>query len=421
MNIESSYIFLTATISLSTGFALLSRYIKGLQPTVSVFACTAILALFVKLSLNIDTLGHQELISSYIDSIYFHDVVVNWLLSYLLFAASLHICTKEFKKYIREIVLLAFLGTSIAIVSTATLTYLVSSLISPMSVLACLFFATAISPTDPVAVLALLKNIKVSKAISAKIAGESLLNDGVGIVIFTILTELATYNHQPSWLSIISFFVQEVAGGLLIGFVVAKLGLYAMQPHQAQDSTKMDIIGTIGMINLTQCLALLTQVSPALSAVALGLSVGHSLQGISSKRTNDLMQFWDIIDEILNFILFFLIGLEIIRLDMSQYSIFLILALVAIAITSIVRYLSVYIPMSVASVWQKHSPHIVNVISLGGIKGGLSLALISIMPNNVVGKDIVVFMVYSVVAFTIIVQTQLIQGYLIKIKKVLDS
>lgn len=415
MNIESGYVFLTATISLSAGFALLSKSFRNIPPTTAVFICSALLALIIKFTLNIDVLGHKTLVYNYINSIYLHDVVVNWLLSYLLFAASLHICSKEFKKYIREIVLLAFVSTSIAIASTTTITYFMSALVSPQSLLTCLFFATAISPTDPVAVLALLKNINISKAISAKIAGESLLNDGVGIVIFTILTEFATYQYQPTFISIGSFFVREVMGGLLIGYIVAKLGMQIMQPSNTLKDSKMDIIATLGMINLAQCLALVFEVSPALSAVALGLTMGHALQNISSRRTNELIQFWDIVDEVLNFILFFIIGLEIIRLDMSNYTVFIILAVQAIVITSLVRYVSVYIPMQIANLWRQHTRQVINIISLGGIKGGLSLALISIMPN-IPGKDVAIFMVYCVVAFTIVVQTKAIQEYLRNIK-----
>ncbi len=417
MNIEIEYIFLTLIIGMSAALAFMSYRQKYLQPTVSVFICTAILAVLVKVSLSIGSEAYQILATQFTNSIYFHDIVVNVLLSYLLFAGSLHVSTTHFKKYLKEIMLLAFPGTCIAFCITSTLCYFIMSYISPLNLTTCLFFAAAISPTDPIAVLTLLKNLKISKNLEVKIAAESLLNDGVGIVIFTTILEFATNSSTPALYDIAKFFTHEVIGGLLLGYIVAKIGVVAFRHDNSSQTKKEDIVWTIALLNISQFTAIMTGVSPALTAVSLGLSIGSFFEGIKVDRANSLMQFWDIIDELLNFIIFFLLGLEVIRLDMSDYTHYATLGILAIVITSCARYISVHIPL----IFSKYNNDNKNLIALGGIKGGLSLALASIIPDAYAGKSSVMFMTYSVVAFTLIIQTYGIQVYINKKQHLLKT
>ncbi len=412
MIIETGYLLLTAIIAMSSTFAFLSYRVKNVQPTLSVFIASIVLAICIKLGLKFGPNEYQQILSQSIENIYFHDIVVYGLLSYLLFAGSLHISTTHFDKQLPEIITLAFAGTLIAVSISAILTYYATSYWMGVDFIACLLFAAAISPTDPVAVLALLKSVNVSKSIEVKIAGESLLNDGVGIVIFTTILEFAQAKGVPSLYNVLLFFAHEVFGGLILGYIIAKCGVLLFRNTNSEAVRKEDIVWTIALVNIAQFISMSLGVSPALCAVSLGLCLGRFFDSVPVARAKSLMQFWDIIDELLNFILFFLLGMEIIKLDIQHYQTMFSLGLIAITVTAIARYVSVNISFLLAKIWRNYDNKTKNIIALGGIKGGLSLALVSVIPMNIPNKSSVLLMTYSVVAFTIIVQSLLLQHYL---------
>lgn len=407
---KTQYLIISSIISLCSVFSYFSYHSKKLQPTVCVFVSSIFFVLLLNTLLpyfQLDQVSIRQLFST----IDFQDIVIDGILSYLLFAGSLHVCIKRFRSNISIILILAFFGTTVAVISTASLVYFLQQYFGGLPLVACLLFAAAVSPTDPVAVLAMLKKLDVSLDTKVCIAGESLLNDGVGIVFFTTFLGLTRY-QSFNLVHMLHFFLHEVVGGLFLGFLIAQLSCFFLYRDQPYLLSKKDIVWSIGIVNITQVLSALLGVNPALATVSLGLTVAYLIENISAKRQSGLLTFWDIIDELLNFVLFFMAGLEFFHIVDVFYPVYVQYATLAIGIATLSRFLSVYMSMGIERYWYNRPIEDINIIALGGIKGGLSLALVKLIPNTLLGYQTVFIMTYSVVCFTMIVQGLYIVRYI---------
>jgi CPA1 family monovalent cation:H+ antiporter len=377
------------------------RYLK-LPKTIGLTLIALVLSLLVaglgKLGWNVDGFATQLL-----DGIGFTDTFLHGMLGFLLFAASLHVNTMELAKHKTIVGLLATVSVVLSTIFIGFCTFGLTQFLSieiPLEY--CLVFGALISPTDPIATLAILKTVNAPKALEMKIAGESLFNDGMGIVVFIILLGIASGTHG-SWTiqEATLFFMRQGFGGILLGLV---MGWLAAKLLRTIDNSEVAIIVTLAIVTGGYSFAhSVVNVSGAICMTVSGLVVGGLLQnGKMSKDTiHRLDAFWELVDELLNSILFVLIGLEFLRLHFTLDT--TLAAIGAIVITIAARWISVAIPVGCVSIFRKFSSNVVLVMTWGGLRGGISIALALTVPQGPV-RDFIVSITYAVVLFSITVQ-----------------
>ncbi|MEC8461420.1 MAG: cation:proton antiporter [Pseudomonadota bacterium] len=386
--------------------ALVSYRFKRSQTSLFIFCLACLVGLVEALIhrfLGIDLISQTTIM---ITPSYFPSVVIEGLLSYLLFAGCIHIDTQVFRRQLLPILMLALLGTLLAVSLNALGLWALSFGIEvPFGWLECLLLSAAISPTDPVAVLSLLKTVRVPHSTSVIIAGESLLNDGVALVIFTLLKKFLTVQTSQVT-NIVTTFVYglltEVLGTCLLG-----LGGYVLyrilvkQSRYANNTDKYMVLSSLMMVNILYIIAKTIHLSAPLSIVFFGLFASRIIQEMAVSSRQKLFAFWDMVDELLNAILFFMIGLEVLFLMTLPWARWLILAIVVLVVFS--RYLSVYLPL-----WLSYGKNLnmkmVNLVSLSGLKGALSLAMVISLYGHTPAAQIMLQYAFVIVAFTIVCQ-----------------
>jgi len=378
------------------------RYLK-LPKSIGLTLITLLMSLLIALSgkcgINVDDFAKNLL-----QGIGFTDTFLHGMLGFLLFAGSLHLNAMELAKHKTIVGLLATVSVVISTFIVGFCTYgLTLFLEIPIPIEYCLVFGALISPTDPIAVLGVLKTANAPKALEMKIAGEALFNDGMSIVLFVILLGFAGGGGEVSWTvqGVTLFFVQQCVGGLLLGAV---MGWLAARLLRTIDHYEVAIILTLAIVTGGYTLAhSIAHVSGAICMTVAGLMVGSMLQnGNMSKDTlNRLDAFWELLDAILNAILFVLIGLEFLRLTFTFDTI--LAAIGAIVITMAARWISVIVPVGCVSLFRKFSSNVVLLMTWGGVRGGISIALALTVPTGPV-RDFIVAITYAVVLFSITVQ-----------------
>jgi CPA1 family monovalent cation:H+ antiporter len=383
----------------AVGGYLNCRYI-GLPATIGhmAFAFTISLLLIV---LNKAGWLDMQAASILVRQIDFSEVLLHGMLSFLLFAGALHINLEDLKSVKGAVAVLATLGVAIATFITGSLVWLASGFAGlQLPYLYALLFGALISPTDPIAVLSILKEAGLSKKLYAKIGGESLFNDGIGVVVFLTILGLATGAHKLEWVDVSTLLARQALGGVGLGLL---LGWTTYQLLRSIDEYKVEVLLTLALVTGGYALAELLHVSAPICMVAAGLVVGNRGRalGMSDGTRERLDAFWELLDEILNAILFMLVGFEVIVITITGRH--MLLGTIAIAAVLLGRLISVGIPLTLAGLRRPFEGKIIGILTWGGLRGGLSLAMALSLPTGA-EKDIILPVTYIVVLFSILVQ-----------------
>lgn len=349
----------------------------------------------------------------------FHDFLMNILLSFLLFAGAVHIDIKTLDEVRVPVFVFAVIGTFISTIIVGYLTYFVFGFLGlNIPLLHCMLFGALISPTDPIAVLAIFKNYHLKKTLSVKIEGESLFNDGIGIVVFVTIIELITGDEKGFSIEETGLlFLREAAGGILFGLLLGFCGLFFLK--KLKEDPKTAVIITLVIATGGYAIANTIEVSGALAMVAAGLTIGNWVHKYAGIKTKTLIKiFWEIIGEVFNSMVFVMMGLAILLID--PIAIDYVAAIFTIIIVLIGRFVSVFISRFLvrhnkfSKPW--YSLKYNTIMTWSGLRGALAFALaLSITPD--LNGRFIVFLTYSVAAFSIIVQGLTI-GKLVKKLKI---
>jgi len=345
--------------------------------------------------------GLEQAVERFVLRIDFTEALMHGMLSFLLFAGALHVNLNDLAQQKWVIAILATVGTiSSSFLVGALFWLLTSALELPVPFIYCLLFGTLISPTDPIAVLGILKSAGAPKSLETKITGESLFNDGVGVVLFIVILKIATGSEELSPPDIALLFVEEAVGGVVLGLI---LGAFAYWMLSRVDNYSVEVLITLALVMGGYSLALAIHTSGPIAMVVAGLLIGnHGRRLAMSERTRGhLDTFWELIDEILNTVLFVLIGFEVLILAFSGKT--AIAAVLAIPMVLLARLVCVGVPIRVLALRRAFTPGAVRVLTWGGLRGGISVALaLSIPPGP--ERDVILPVTYTVVVFSILVQ-----------------
>ncbi|GJM07529.1 MAG: sodium:proton antiporter [marine bacterium B5-7] len=388
-------------LALAVGIGYINhRYIK-MQSTIAITSGALLISLIL-IVLRQFGLTHAEVhAAQLIEKIDFNKLLLNGMLSFLLFAGALTVDLEDLKKQKWEVGVLAGFSTLASAALIGLGAYGLSHLLGlHLPILYCFLFGALISPTDPIAVLATLKEIKAPKNIHTLIAGESLFNDGMGIVLFLTLYQVAFAETAPTWQGTAWLFCQETLGGLLYGYI---LGLVSYRLIAAIDDHKLEILLTVVAVTAGYLGAECLNVSGPLAMVVCGIFLGNRKGDyFMKKQTREYLDtFWECIDELLNALLFLLIGLECLTLHLTHTA--LIAAVLTIPLALFVRWLTVSIPVASFRKRNAYPTYTIRLLTWGGLRGGLAVAMALALPDTS-ERGLVLAMTYAVVVFAVIVQ-----------------
>ena len=395
--LEISAIFLSITALLT----YVNHRFIGLPTTIGVMVISMLLSIG---AIFLGFLGFDDLIDyevSLLDQLDFTEVLLDGMLSMLLFAGALHVNVSDLRRYKLPIGILACVGTLLSTVIIAGALYLVLPLLGfDLAFIWCLLFGALISPTDPIAVMGILQSAGAPKSIETVIAGESLFNDGIGVVIFVLLLGVLSSGDIPTTYYVAHTLAVEAGGGIVFGLVLGGILYYLLKSIDSyQEEVLLTLAGVIG----GYALASHWHLSGPLAMVMMGLMVGNHgrSMAMSDKTRHYVDLFWELIDEILNAILFVLIGLEVVMIAFSSnlfiaggLTIFIALLarLIVVGITTTTFNKQLELP---AGAWK--------VLTWGGLRGGISVALVLQLPDGN-ERDILLALTYAVVVFSILIQ-----------------
>ena len=395
--LEISAIFLSITALLT----YLNHRFIGLPTTIGVMVISMLLSI---VAIFLGFLGFDDLIDyevSLLDQLNFTEVLLDGMLSMLLFAGALHVNVSDLRRYKLPIGILACVGTLLSTVIIAGALYFLLPLLGfELGFIWCLLFGALISPTDPIAVMGILQSAGAPKSIETVIAGESLFNDGIGVVIFVLLLGVLSSGDIPTTYDVAHSFAVEAGGGIIFGLVIGGILYYLLK---SIDSYQEEVLLTLAGVLGGYALASHWHLSGPLAMVMIGLMIGNHgrSMAMSDKTRHYVDLFWELIDEILNAILFVLIGLEVVMITFSSnlfmaggltILITLLARLIVVGITTTTFHKQLELP---SGAWK--------VLTWGGLRGGISVALVLQLPDGT-ERDILLALTYAVVVFSILIQ-----------------
>ena len=394
------YTAFSVLIVLAALFAYLNDRFLKLPAAIGLMALaivTSLLLILVGLAYPPMIIGVKDFISSFD----FSELLLGSMLSFMLFAGSLHINLNDLRQQRLSIIAFSTLSVIISTFIIGTVFYYLLPLFGIAApFIYCLLFGSLISPTDPIAVLGILKEAGIQKSLETKIAGESLFNDGVAVVVFLTILHVAEQPGNLQVSDVALLFCREAFGGLILGLLLGKGGLGIMR---SIDNYKVEVLITIAIVMGGYALASALHISGPLAMVAAGIVIGNhgNEKGLDNTTFQYISKFWDLIDETLNAILFVLIGLELLVINFIP--LYLILGCIAIIVALITRYISLFFPAQLVSLKEKITQRTLFILTWGGLRGGISIALaLSLKPEF--EKDLWVSLTYLIVAFAILFQ-----------------
>ncbi|SNR62199.1 cation:proton antiporter [Hymenobacter mucosus] len=340
-------------------------------------------------------------VSQLVQRIDFHTVLMQVMLSFLLFAGALHVDVRTLGQERLPVAILASVGTLVSTVLVAGAMYGLLPLFGlPTEFIYCLLFGALISPTDPIAVLGILKEARIPASLEIKIVGESLFNDGIAVVVFVSLFQIAQAGTSGDLNTIGMLFLREAVGGMALGAMLGYAGFWALR---SIDHYQVEVLITLALVTGGTALATALHTSGPLAIVVAGLIVGDKgrRHGMSDLTREYLDKFWELLDEVLNAMLFVLIGLEMLVLNISRTV--LLVGALAVLVVLLARAISVGVPLGLLRRRYHFDRSTLRILTWGGLRGGISVALaLSLTPA--MPRDLLVGITYVVVVFSIVVQ-----------------
>ncbi len=392
---------ITVLVVFSAVFGYINVRFLKMPNTIGLMSITISFTLVIfGLSYFDTTLLEQE--KNFISEIDFETVLLDVMLSFLLFAGALHTNFQQLKVQRKPILTFATFGTISSTFIVGVFIYYVLQLINlNVDFIYCLLFGALISPTDPIAVLGILKQVGAPKKLETKIVGESLFNDGVGVVIFLTIYQIAKGGTDISFVSVSELFLIEVIGGIGLGLA---LGWITYRLLKSIDNYDIEVIITIALVMGGTVIAQKLHLSAPLAMVTAGLIVGNdTVREASMSRVTELYvdKFWELVDVLLNTILFVLIGMEILILTFDKN--YILAGVLAIPLLLFARYLSLMLPIKIFAKKLEFVPNTNLIMTWGGLRGGISIAL-ALSLTQEMHRDLFLVITYIVVVFSIIIQ-----------------
>ncbi len=396
------YSIATILIVLSALFGFVNVRFLKLPITIGLMLITIVFTLLI---LGIGYFDKTLLIKEkeFISQIDFKTVLLDGMLSFLLFAGALHTNFEQLKVQRKPIFIFATLGVLASTFLIGGLMFLIMEFIGlPVNFIYCLLFGALISPTDPIAVLGILKKAQVPKKLETKIVGESLFNDGVGVVIFLTIFQIAkSADASFEIMEVVKLFGLEVLGGIALG---AALGFGAYRMMKSIDNYDVEVIITLAAVMGGTLLAHQIHVSAPLAMVTAGLIVGNdTIRGTSMSEITEVYvdKFWELIDVLLNTVLFVMIGMEMLVLTFEGK--YVIAGLIGIPIVLLSRYISLWLPINFYAKKLDFVPKTNLIMTWGGLRGGISIALALSLTADM-NRELFLVVTYIIVVFSIIGQ-----------------
>lgn len=382
-------------------FSFINAKLLKLPGTIGIMLISVIASLLIIVSDFFDANIFTS-VKEFIGSIDFTTVLLKEMLSFLLFAGAIHININSLKKERAAILVFSTFGVFISTFIIGYLFFLVSSWFGVnIDFLPCLLFGSLISPTDPIAVLGILKQSKIPSSLEMKITGESLFNDGVSVVVFITIYEVMRAGAEKVSVSEVSWlFLKEAGGGILFGSILGYAGFFVIR---SINNYVVEVLMTLAIVMGGSLIAEYLHISTLLAMVVAGIITGNESvsKGMSDVTRDYVNKFWEMIDEAFNAVLFLLIGFEMLIVPFNLN--LLLLGLVTIIIVLFARFISVAIPVFVLKYKNAFERNAVLILTWGGLRGGISIALaLSLPPSSY--KAVIVTVTYIIVLFSILVQ-----------------
>jgi CPA1 family monovalent cation:H+ antiporter len=391
---------LAILITLSAGFSYINHRFIRLPTTIGLMAI-ALLASLGMIALEPLGFGLKEDAHLLLNSIDFDETLLHGMLSFLLFAGALHVNLADLarQKYIiGSLATLGVIGSTFIMGFTSW--WVLGWLGIELPFIYCLLFGALISPTDPIAVMGILKKAGVPESLETKITGESLFNDGVAVVVFLVILEIATGTQEVTAVSVAGLFLKEVVGGLVFGLLIGAVAYWMLK---SVENYQVEILITLALV------------TGGFAIVVAGLLIGNHgrMLAMSHEVRDHLDKFWELVDEVLNAVLFVMIGLEVLILTFNRA--YILAGIILIPLLLAARFVCVGIPVVILKLFRTFSPHVIKILTWGGLRGGISVALALSLPAGE-NREAILAVTYVIVVFSIIVQGLTI-GKLVKSKE----
>ena len=406
----------TILLFLASVFSIINLRILKLPHTIGLMVLAIALSMVI-LVIGLVVPDFLSFATSLTKEFDFSVLLIDVMLPFLLFAGAISVDVHELLKDKVTILLLATFGVLFSTFAVGTgLFWLTSQPLLGMESLGlsyvdCLLFGSLVAPTDPIAVLAMVKKMNLSKITETRIAGESLFNDGIGVVVFLTLLSMKIEGVENITIqSIGSLFATEVIGGILLGALMGYLGLKLVK-YIENTQVELEVLITLSLVLLVPVISHMFHFSAVLGVVVMGLFLNQNIdtdnktEGVQKAMGDYVYKFWHLVDETLNAILFILIGLEIIPVLQNFDISYIAIIVLVIILVVISRGIGVFVPIKLLSIKKTFEKNTALIITWGGLRGGLSIALALNLPDSIgTGKDLILILTYGVVLFTILVQ-----------------